>query len=444
MRKAVLLCAALLTTSPLWCQESEPDQGSSAAGSESMVKPAPVSDRSYSTEVGMAGRQENFLSLGIIGTFGYVDNLYPGAGVSPIGEKLYVILPTIALDMSTDRQHTSASYSPGFNFYEPSSALNEVDQSGQFNFDYRLTPHLNLSLGDTLQRSSTGFGQAGLGVGGSISGSAPSLVPGVYAPFTSRFINAASAQLSDQFSRRGMIGATGEYLKLDYPNLVAGSGLYNSDSRAGGGYFNERVSAKQYLGAIYRYEDILAYPPVGQYQTQTNAISGFYTIFLSDTLSLSVTGGPQHYSAIHSPTPPVSGWSPTFTISSGWHRQLVSLAGNFSRTVTGGGGLLGAYRSTGGALGGRWQMSPNWSSGVSASYASNSSATPTLAPSSPGGHSLVASASLERPIAPRLRARFQYDRIQESYSQIQAIAVNPSSNRESVTLVWELRRPLGR
>jgi hypothetical protein len=165
---------------------------------------------------------------------------------------------------------------------------------------------------------------------------------------------------------------------------------------------------------------------------------------LSDEVSLSVTGGPQHYSAIHSPTPPVSGWSPTFTISSGWHRQSVSLAGNFSRTVTGGGGLLGAYRSTSGALGGRWQISPNWSSGVSASYASNSSATPTLAPSSPGGHSLVASASLERPIAPRLRARFQYDRIQESYSQIQAIAVNPSSNRESVTLIWELRRPLGR
>jgi hypothetical protein len=444
MRKAVLLCAALLTTSPLWCQESEPDQGSSAASSEPMVKPAPVSDRSYSTEVGMAGSQENFLSLGITGSAGYVDNLYPGAGVSPIGEKLYVILPTIALDLSTGRQHTSASYSPGFNFYEPSSALNEVDQNGQFNFDYRFSPHLTLNLGDLLQRSSTGFSQAGLGVGGNISGSAPSVVPGVYAPFASRFMNAASAQLSDQFSRRCMIGVTGEYLKLDYPNLVAGSGLYDSDSRAGGGYFNERLSAKQYLGAVYRYEDIFAYPPVGQYQTQTNAISGFYTIFLSNTFSLSVTGGPQHYSAIHSPTPPVSGWSPTFTISSGWHRESVSVAASFSRTVTGGGGLLGAYRSTGGALAGNWQISPNWSSGISASYASNSSATPTLAPSSPGGHSLVASASIERPIAPRLRARFQYDRIQESYSRIQAIAVDPSSNRETVTLVWQLRRPLGR
>ena len=444
MRNAVLLCAALLMTSPLWCQESEPDQGSSAASSESMVKPAPVSGRSYSTEVGMAGAQENFLRLGITGSFGYIDNLYPGGGDSPIGEKLYVILPTIALDMSTDRQHTSASYSPGFNFYEPAGVLNEVDQSGQFSFNYRFTPHLNLSLGDILQRSSTGFGQAGLGVGGSISGSAPSVVPGVYAPFTSRFINTASAELSDQISRRGMIGATGGYSKLDYPNIVAESGLYNSDSRAGSGYFNERVSAKQYLGAIYGYENIFAYPAVGQYQTQTHAISGFYTIFLTDTLSFSVTGGPQHYSAVHSPTPPVSGWSPTFTISSGWHRQSVSLAGNFSRTVTGGGGLLGAYRSTSGALGGKWQISPNWSSAVSASYASNSSQTPTLAVGGTGGHSLVASASLERPIAPRLKARFQYDRIQESYTQIQAIAINPSANRETITLDWELRRPLGR
>ena len=444
MRKAALLCAALLATSPLWCQESEPDQGTSAASSEPMVKPAPVSDRSYSTEVGIAGRRENFLSLGIIGSFGYVDNLYPGSGDSSVGEKLYVILPTIALDMSTDRQHTSASYSPGFNFYEPGTVLNEVDQSGRFSFDYRFTPHLNLSLSDILQRSSTGFSPAGTGVGGSISGSAPSVVPGVYAPFSSRFVNSASAQLSDQFSRRGMIGATGEYQKLDYPNLVVGSGIYNSDARAGGGYLNERVSAKQYVGAIYGYDDILAYPPVGQYQTQTNAISGFYTIYLTNALSVSVTGGPQHYSAIHSPTPPVSGWSPMFTVSSGWHRERVSIAGNFSRTVTGGGGLLGAYRSTGFALSGNWQISPNWSSAVTASYASNSSQTPTLAVGGTGGHSLVASASLERPIAPRLKARFQYDRIQESYTQIQAIAINPSANRETITLDWELRRPLGR
>jgi hypothetical protein len=445
MRRTILLCAALLTTSPLWSQsENDSDVGVSTASSESMLRPAPVSDRPYPVEVG-TGARENFLSAGLVGSVGYVDNLYPGAGVSSVGEKLYVILPTVALDMSTDRQHISASYSPGFTFYQPSSTLNEVDQNVLFNFDYRFTPHLRLSLGDTLQTSSTGFGQAGLGIGGNVSGSAPTLVPGVYAPFGRRLINAASGQLSDQLSPHGMIGATGEFLKLDYPNLTAGTGLYDSDSRGGGGFYNERVSAKQYLGAIYQYEQTLAYPPlVGQYETDTNTISGFYTIYLTDTISLSVTGGPQHYTATHSPAPTVSAWSPTYTVSGGWRRQFVSVAGNFSHTVAGGGGLLGAYHSTSTSLGGRWQMSSNWSSGVSVSYASNTSASPALALNTSGGHSLVASASLERPLAPRLRVRFQYDRIQESYSQVQAIATNPSSNREMVTLLWELRRPIGR
>jgi hypothetical protein len=254
----------------------------------------------------------------------------------------------------------------------------------------------------------------------------------------------ASGQLSGQFSPHGMIGASGEFLKLDYPNLAEGSGLYNSDSRVGSGFYNGRVSAKQYLGAIYLYEKIVAYPLTGQDETDTNTISGFYTIFLTDALSLSVTGGPQHYTAIRSLVPPISAWSPSFTVSGGWRRRSVSAAGNFSRTVTGGGGLLGAYHSTSAALDGRWQMSPNWSSAVNVSYALNKSATPALALNNPGGHSLVASASLERPLTPYLRARFQYDRIQESYSQVQAIATNPTSNRETVTLVWELRRPLGR
>jgi hypothetical protein len=301
-----------------------------------------------------------------------------------------------------------------------------------------------MSLSESLQRASTGFSQAGLGLGGSVSGSAPSLTPGVYAPFASRFINETSGQLSYQFGPDGMVGGSGEFLKLNYPSLKAGSGLYNSESHIGSGFYNQRLGAKQFLGVIYRYEQIFAYPPGAQYETDTNMISGFYTIFLTDTLSVSVTGGPQHYSTIHAPQPTISAWSPAFTVSGGWHRRLVSVAGNFSHTVTGGGGLLGAYHSSGGSLDGRWQMSPNWSSGASASYASNSSATPQFAPSSPGGHSLVASASLERILMPRLKARFQYDRIQESYSQVQAIATNPTANRETVTLVWELRRPLGR
>lgn len=438
--------AALMTTSPLWAQvENESDLGSLPSGSEPMLTPAPVNDQSYSTEVGVGRKPKNFLKAGIIGTVGYIDNLYPVVGASAVPETLFVILPTVAVDMTTPRQQISASYSPGFTFYEPTSTLNEVDQTAQVSFAYRLSPYLNFNLSDTFVDSSTGFSQAGLGINTNVSGSAPAMIPGLYPPFGKRFINTARGDVSDQFSPHSMVGASGEFLKLDYPNLSEGFGLYNSDSRQVSGFFNERLSARQYLGANYQFENTFAYPPGTQFQTTTNTISAFYTIYLTESVSLSGSGGPQHFNATHSPEPPVSGWSPAFTVSGGWRvRQHVAVAGNFARTVGGGGGLLGAYHTTSTGLSGNWQMSPNWSSGASASYVSTASATPQLAPSSPGGNSFLASALLERRLfMPNLRARFQYDRIQQNYSQVQALAANPTSNRETVTLVWELTRPIG-
>jgi hypothetical protein len=440
MRK-MLLCVTLAL--PISACFAQSETGTDVVTTEPMPKPSPASGRDYVTEVGR-GRRENFLSAGLSGSFAYIDNLYPGSGTTTISEKLYTLLPSISVDKSTERQHISASYSPSFMLYQPSSELNEIDQNARLHLDYRLTPRLDMSVGESWLRSSTGFGQAALGGSGGISGTAPTLTPGVYAPFGRRTINDLDGHLSYQFSPHGMVGGTGQYSTLGYPDLTQGSGLYNSKGGAGGGFFYQRISAKQFVGASYEYQHILATPPGTEYRTDTHTISAFYTLFLTDTASISVSGGPEHYSALHAPAPATSAWSPSVTVSGGWHGRLVGLAGNVSHTVTGGGGLLGAFHTTSVGFIGQWQLSRNWQSALGVNYASNRNATPQLALSSPSGYSFVTSVSLQRALTPRLSTRFQYDRIQESYQQIQAIAANPTSNRGMVTLVWDLRRPIGR
>jgi hypothetical protein len=408
-----------------------------------MPKPSPVSGRDYVTEVGGGGR-ENLLTASLSGSFGYIDNLYPGSGTGNISEKLYTLLPSISVDRSTERQHLSATYSPSFMLYQPSSELNEIDQNARLHLDHRFTPRLDMSVGESWLRSSTGLNQASLGVNGSVSGAAPTLTPGVYVPFGLRTINDLDGHLSYQFSPHGVVGGSGQYSTVSYPNLGEGSGLYNSNGTSGGGFFYQQVSAKQYVGASYEYDHILASPLGTDYKTDTNTISAFYTLFLTDTASISVSGGPEHYSAVHAPLPALSAWSPSVTVSGGWHGRRISLAGNYSHTVTGGGGLLGAFHSNSVNVGARMQLSRNWQSALGVNYASNRNATPLLALSSSSGYSLVTSFSLQRALTPRLSTRFQYDRIQEDYGRTQAIAANPTSDRGTIALVWALRRPIGR
>jgi len=130
-----------------------------------------------------------------------------------------------------------------------------------------------------------------------------------------------------------------------------------ADSRGAGGFYSHRLSGSQYLGGMYQYGQVLAYPTGGQYDTQTHTIYGFYTIYLAQAWSLSVSGGPQDFIAAHVQFPTTRAWTPAVTASTGWQSRHTSFAASFSRTVTGGGGLLGAYHSTSAGATGRWQIS---------------------------------------------------------------------------------------
>jgi hypothetical protein len=120
-----------------------------------------------------------------------------------------------------------------------------------------------------------------------------------------------------------------------------------------------------------------------------------------------------------------------------------NLAANYSHSVTGGGGLMGAYRSNAASGSLRWQISRAWSVGTGAGYFLNKSVTPLSFQSTGSGHSMSENGRLSHSLSDHMSLDFSYDHVHQDYATIQSVAANPNSNRESISLSWEFTRPVG-
>lgn len=442
MFRRAYLSAVLLVSVPVLPQAISPVNPASTPDSVRMAIPPPVSGLAYATEVGAEVRS-NYLSGGFMFTTSYIDNLYPGSG-TPIAETTYSILPTLDLDQTSSTRHITVTYSPGFTFYQPTSALNEVDQNGRLTYQVRLSPHSALRLSDGFVDSSTSFNSVANAAGGSVSGSTATIAPGIIAPFAKQLTNAADGEFTLQTGLNTMIGASGTAMLIHYPNPSETQGLYDSSSRGGSGFYDVRLSAGQYLGASYGYSQTLVYPHDAQSEMQGHTISGFYTFYPLRTLSLSAAAGPEYYRVDQTSLPASASWGPSVSASLGWQGIHTSFAAGYSQAVTAGNGLLGAYHSRSGTATARWRMSRTWTSAVSAGYAINKSASPLLLSGSENGHTVSGSATIEHPINRQLSFELGYNRIHQSYSGIPALSANPDADRVTASISWQFMRPMGR
>lgn len=436
------LTFVLLMSGTVWAQVRSPVNPTPSRGTARMATPPPISIDAYPIEVGSEVRS-NYLSGGVTVKAAYIDNLYPGTGVS-LHEKTYTILPTISLDQTTARQHRAFIFSPGFTLYRPTSDLDQTDLGAILRYQYRLAPHATISIRDSFTKSSTSFGGAESFAQGTVSGTLPSTVPGIISPFAERLTNSAAAQLTFQFSRDGMIGASGKFLKLHYPNPEQVSGLYDSDERGGSAFYNRRIFGSQYIGAYYRYAKVFAYPENADSETQTQTAYAFYTIYPKHGFSISFAAGPQYYDVVQTSLATAKEWEPVATASIGWRGSKTSFAAGYAREIAAGGGLLGAYRSNSADASARWRVLRRWTVGASSNYAINKSVGPRLPGAFQGGHSVSGSATVEHSIGRQLNLQFQYDRLHRSYNGVLTGSNNPDSNRGVVSLSWNFSRPLGR
>jgi hypothetical protein len=242
-----------------------------------------------------------------------------------------------------------------------------------------------------------------------------------------------------------MVGASGLSEVLHYPDPALVLGLFDATSLAGTGFFSRRISMTQYFGAAFQYSDTWAYPFGGTSETEIQTVTGFYTLYWKSKLSLSLAGGPQHYHTNRViGRSAATAWGPSVTASAGWQGTRTNFAANYSQTVTGGGGLLGAYHSKNAGAEMRWRISGVWTTSAYAAYSINRSISQILSLVSQNGHSISGSAALERSMGEHLSLRFEYERLHQSYDNIPAIASNPDSDRGSVSIRWQFSRPLSR
>jgi hypothetical protein len=436
----------LLGASVLFAQSDSSSAAPTATGpggsGGAMLTPAPISGEGYSMGFTSETRS-NYLRGGL--TFGsaYDSDAATGTNGKPIGEMSYSIWPTISLDQTRSRLHWVFNYSPGFTFYQKTSGLNQADQNLGVNLSYRLSPHVTISARDSLMKTSDVLNQPTSDLASPVSGGVTVPNNSVIAPLADTLTNNANVSMTYQFSANGMIGASGTFTNLHYPNEAQVPGLYDSSSRGGSAFYNHRLSKMHYIGATYQYQMFMAYPTVGQSETQTHSIYLFYTVYLRPTLSISVFGGPQYSNTVQVGLPTMTGWSPAGGASMSWQGKLTSFAASYSRSINSGGGLSGAVEASTASWSFRRQLTRMLSISVGGSYASND-VLDALPAFNNGGQTISGSASVQRQLGEHFNVQAQYTRLHQSYSEIAAISSAPDRNVGAVRISYQFSRPLGR
>ena len=471
MPKQIAFALILLASAPGWSQQetTQPQQpvpamvgaDSSAApavtynadtSEERMVTPPPVSGQTYPIAVSSQERS-NYLRAGLFFTGAYTDNvLGNAANGSPIRDQSYSVGPTIALDETTQRLHCLLSYAPAFTFYQHTSSLNQADHNGTVEFEYRLSPHVTFSAADRFQKSSNTLNQApDLSSGGVVPGGAQGANYSVIAPIADHLSNSGNAGLSYQYALNDMVGASGTFSNIHYPDPSQVPGLSDSSSQAGLAFYSHRVGRGQYIGVTYQYQRLLSHLETGDNETQTHAALFFYTYASrSSRFSFSLFGGPQHADTMEPPFPPqqlqtvrTRSWDPAGGASLGWQGRLNSFALSYMHVISGGGGLMGAVQMDSATASARQQITRTLSASLTGGYAQNNVIGSGLS-SNNDGHTISGTVSLQQQIGQRLGVQLGYTRLYQSYSNVPVLSTNPDTNRVFVSISYQFSRPLGR
>lgn len=408
-----------------------------------MMTPPPVSGGAYPGKVG-ADERSNFLRAGLVVTGSYNDNILPGDGTQKVGDSSYSIVPTISIDRRTPHDSLDLSYSSGFTLYQKTTQLNGVSQGGSADFRFNLTPYAVVEVRDSFNQNNNLFNQANPFGSGGISAGSPSATSVYVYPYENMLGNSASAGVEYQYGRNAMIGAGGNYSLLHYSNVTNAPSLSDSNTGGGSAFWSRRISRGQYLGIMYEYARISTNPV--QTTTDTDTISVFYTRYLTNTISVSVLGGPQYYNSDDpSTSTSAAAWTPAVRASVGYQRTRTSFAVDYSRVVSGAGGLIGAYHSDTADIQAVRKLTAAWSVGVNGGYALFKNVTPIVSVINPGGHTIFGSAHAGRSFHDRFNLEVGYSHFHQTYDNFGTLAeMFPDSNREYASVSYQFSRPIGR
>ena len=429
--------------SQLWSQvEPSATGGPFSLDDTRMMTPPPVSNGVYPVSVGVESHV-NYVTGGIVFTGAYNDNLLVGSGTQKTPDEAYSILPSIDFDRHTPHESVSLSYSAGATLYQHTSSLNGITQTGTAEFRYHLSPYAVVAVSDSFNQNYNTFNSSNPFSGGGVPAGGPSPSAVYVYPFANQLGNTVNGGVEYQYGRNAMIGAGGTYGFLHYDNTSSLSYLNDSNTGGGSAFWSRRISRGQYLGVLYEYSNIQTNPV--KTTTDTHTIYGFYTKYLTRTVSLSVLGGPQHYSSTEQAAgASSSSWEPAVQGSVGVQTSRTNFSAGYTHLVTGAGGLVGAFHTDAADVSARWQFARTWNAGVSGSYSMFKNVTPIVSSLNPGGHTLGGIASLQHSFRERFRAEVGYGHFHQSYNASSGSTLYPDCNRVYGSIAFMFYRPLGR
>jgi len=391
-----------------------------------------------------AAERQNYVAGAIRTEGAYTDNIRPATAANQISDETISIIPEFTFNRTMPRQHTTLTFSPAFTFYRNTTELNAMDQSANATFERRMSPHIAIGFQDYFVRTSNVFNTPFPFTAGGLAGNAQTPVPAVIAPFTEQIRNVANANLSYQFSSKGMIGGGGEFANYKFPNRAQAPGLIDSDSFGGNVFYQRRISHSQNVGLMYQYARIMSYPTNSKVQSQINTALPFYILSFTRRFSVSIAAGAQRTDVTQTQRPTYRSWSPAAFASFGWQGDRGNLAATYLHTSIAGQGLLGAFHSDGTNLAGGWRFARSWNGATAFSYQNTSVVSPLIALAYGGGKSITAMVSVEHLIGERLSVVGGYERLHEEFNGLAVVAANPDANREFVRISYTFTKSLGR
>lgn len=407
-----------------------------------MVTPAPVFGQTSSLQFSSELERTNYLSGGLIFSSAYDDNLIP-YGSNRLVDVSYTVAPTIALRMTRRRLLWTLSYSPGYTFYQRYTAYNQAYQNLSTDLSLRLSPHFTFTAQELFSQSPMIEGQPNqfdTETGGVVQTPNQTIV----APIVDTLVDSTDVKMSYQFSPNGMVGLTGNVSELRYPKQDEISGIFNSNTVGGGAFYTHRLSGKHYVGATYQYQRYLASSSsLTVPTTETQSLLLFYTVYFKPTLSLSLSGGPQHADTYGAGVAPYQNWVPSAGGSLNWQGRHTSMMASYSRRITDGGGLEGAVRSNAADASIRRQLLRSLNGTIGAEYATNQ-VLDALPAYNANGHTITGNAALNKTWGEHVTATATYLRLHQDYSDPSLVSYFPNKDRVSLSIGYQFARPLGR
>ena len=383
----------------------------------------------------------------------YDDNAF-SASSHRIATRQYSILPGLRLDLFRPRTQFELNYAGGITFDQRISSRDLVTHDFSAQLQHNLTRRLLLELREDYLVTNNPFARPGQ------SRSLPTLAgPGQLTPFIStgtadRIANVTSGDLTYQLTERSSAGVSGNFSSQRFRNVgsVTSFGLVDTKTAAGRLFFVHQLRPRQKVGAQYLFQDLRF--ARGQSRIVDHTLFLFDEIALRSNMSLTLFAGPQH-SHIHGVItfnplfsthiiPIVSnGWSPAAGATYSWKGAHTALRLSGLRSISDGGGLLGATLANSVSVELQEKFTRSWSASLTTSYFNGRSINGSNRDAAGKLTSEQAQFSLVRSITNDLSAEIRYSYVQQRQAGGSAInRVVFHGNQLEAGITYRIARPI--